>query len=420
MTTAQTYAGRAAMDKVAAKTAAADAAEQRRQARALGDLQIKQAADKAKEQRRRADAADKAKRREQRQERRRAALVRAGALATSPLPWVLAVILASVVVAWPGQVAAVRKLEMNHYLALAVPLFTELPTWAMAWMRRQAIDAGRPGGVYAWMTWAFAGVAAGLNAWSASSERLAAVMALSSLVGVIVWEIYMISQSAKASGRSAAEVRLRIARRCRHPRVAMRAGWLTAATGQSAASAWEAAWRMRHGADPGVTERVLRRQADRAAAVADAAQALRAVTVAQTPTYWSVDARGLTVTGPKPPAPEPEQAPRAVASAPKKQLVTSRKPPARTAPQATAQDPARGQSRAARTAAAHTARAATPEQSAKEQETAREWVRAEVAAGREPGWRDLAAHLAQTTGTARGETWCRTRLREAQPETAAA
>ncbi|WP_432051241.1 hypothetical protein [Streptomyces xiamenensis] len=455
--TATTFEGRRAMERVSARQAAAAAAEEARVSKATADAAIEDIREKAADRKRRmAETAktkkeeERAKRRERRIAARTARLARIGTKASHPLPWVMVVVVASVAVAWPGQYKAMTGLGMWKPLALLVPLFIEGATWSMAWMRKWAVENDKPTGLYTVMTWVFALIAAGLNAGHhLNMVELAVTMALSSLIGVVVWEIYMHSQQHKVGGRGAAEIRLDLARRLRHPRVYRRAGWLRAATGVDAAKAWDMAWRQLYACEPGVTHRVLKRHAKRVekvAGLARAADLAQFATPQELPAQpvakaWVIDpsvisqafaggSHGARAARPnintekidKEGEARAEKAPRGAQEArarAEKPQATPNNPPARNGSQnGTEKDGAR-QVRAARGLAADTARAATPEQAEAEREAARAWVRAQLAAGREPGWRDLQGHLNSDAIPAdqrvlRGETWCRTRMREAQ------
>ncbi len=233
-----TYEGRRQMDKVAARAAATQAEAEGRRTNALADIEINAAREKAAEQTRlRKQAAktkaleEKAKRREKKAAARKARNERIAVAIGQPLPWVMTVVITSIAFAFPGQYSAVVGLGVFFGLALLVPVFIEGATWAMAWLRKWAVANNKPAGLYTVMTWLFASVAAGLNAWHHTDKpQLAVVFAASSLFGVAVWEIYMHSQSHAAGGRSAEEIRLALLRRIKHPRVARRAAWLRTAT----------------------------------------------------------------------------------------------------------------------------------------------------------------------------------------------
>src|SRR5690606_7091435 len=273
-----TYEGRRQLDKVRTRAAATHAEAEGRKTNALTDIQIAEEREKAAERKRlRKQAAktkqleEKAKRREKRAAARTARNERLAAAVGQPLPWVMTVVVTSIAFAFPGQYSAVVGLRVYFGLALLVPVFIGWPTWAMAWLRKWAVANNKPTGLYTVMTWLFASVAAGLNAWHHTDKpQLAVVFAASSLFGVAVWEIYMHSQSHAAGGRTAEEIRIALLRRIKHPRVTRRATWLRTATipPLSEAAAWARAWRPAHGAEPGVTKGILKRFGRRSGKVA--------------------------------------------------------------------------------------------------------------------------------------------------------
>lgn len=470
MAEATTYEGRRQMDRVTARAAADQAEADKKRTAALTNIEIGEAREQARDrERRRREAAktkaleEKNRRREKRAAARKARNERLAARIGEPLPWVLTVVAASVAVAWPGQYAAVTGLGMVWFLALLVPLFIEGATWSMAWMTKWAIENRKPTSLYRAMTWAFAVIAAGLNAsHHISQPELAVTMALSSLVGVIVWEVYMHSQHHKAEGRSGEEIKLALQRRVKHRKVARQAAWLRTATVPplQESEAWERAWRQVHGAEPGVTHGLLKRHGKQAAKVdqfAEQVDPLRATAslalfdappqpVREVPfsDRWAIDpeaisrvladpangARGHRARpstekidkGSEEPREKAAQGPHAARTRAKSvQVAPNTPPPARGREKATEEGVGK-QVRAAREAARETARAATPEQVEADRQRARAWAVAQLRAGREDlRWKDLREHfesaeMPEDERLRYGETWYRTQLGAAREE----
>ncbi|MEU3189485.1 hypothetical protein ABZ686_02320 [Streptomyces sp. NPDC006992] len=470
MAEATTYEGRRQMDKVAARAAQAEAAAGARKADALTDLEIQNERAKfADQERRRKEAArtkrleEKAKRKEKRAAARKARNERVGAALAEPLPWVMTVVITSIAFAFPGQFSAVWGLGVYWLLSLLVPVFIEGATWAMAWLRKWAVDNDKPATLYMVMTWLFAACAAALNGWHHWDEpQLAAVFAASSLFGVGVFEIYMHSQQHKAGGKSAEEIKLALQRRLRHPRVARRAAWLRSAAGMRPEQAWETAWRQIYGSAPGVTRRVLKRHSKQTKKVAevveehdglaaDASLALfeappEAVREVPFDKRWAIDpeaisriladpgygvrAQGAQLSAQAPAKKidkgaeqareKPAQSPHTARTRAKSSQVAPSYPPPTQARQKGTEEGAGKQVRAARAAAAEKARAATPEKVEADRKTAREWALEQLRAGREIGWRDVREHFEQEVPEAErlvyGETWYRKQLTAAREE----
>ncbi|MDX2697158.1 DUF2637 domain-containing protein [Streptomyces ipomoeae] len=464
-----TYEGRRQMDKVATRAAADLAAAESKKTNALADIEISEAREAARDRDRKRKeaaktqkAAEKAKRQEKKAAARKARNERIAAAVGQPLPWVMIVVVASIAVAWPGQYEAVTSLGMEWFLALLVPLFIEGATWSMAWMTKWAVENKKPTALYRVMTWTFAVVAAGLNAsHHIDKPDLAVTMALSSMVGVVVWEIYMTSQHHKVGGRSGEEIKLALQRRIKHRKVFRRAQWLRTATVPplSEAEAWERAWRQVHGAEPGVTQSILKRHGKLSARVAglveqhDGLRPTASLALFDAPAEpvrevpagegWMIDPQAIRKiladpanalragrsdtsakkikNGTEGHAQKGSQGPHASNTRAKNAQVTPNNPPSVRGRQKGADEGGAKQSRAARALAAETARAATPEQAEAEKKTAREWVLERLRAGTETGWRDVQRYFAKEIPEehmrmVRGETWCRQRIKEAEQE----
>ncbi|GAA1376707.1 hypothetical protein ACFPK5_00870 [Streptomyces beijiangensis] len=467
MSEATTYRGREQMDAVKAKAAQSAAAADSRRTNALTSIEIEEAREKAAERKDLRNQAaktkkldERAKRRDKRATSRKARNERIAAAIGQPLPWVMTVVVTSIAFAFPGQFSAVVGLGVLWMLALLVPVFIEGATWAMAWLRKWAVANNKPAGLYTVMTWLFAFVAAGLNAWHhLDKPQLAVVFAASSLFGVAVWEIYMHSQSHAAGGRNTAEIKFALQRRMRHPRISRRASWLRTATmpALSEADAWSIAWRQIRGTEPGLTQRTLKRHNKLAGKVSEAtekaieprltasldlfAAPLEPLAEVGAGQSWAIDpqaiariltdpantARTARVTAPVKAGSAASgnaaellargsQEPRTSAA---KSQVTPNNPPAVRGRERGVQEGSVRQARAARTLAAETARAATPEQAEADKRTAREWVLERLRAGSAPHWRDVQRYFEKEIPElqqrmVRGETWCRTRIKEAE------
>jgi hypothetical protein len=464
-----TYEGRRQMDKVAARAAADLAAADAKRTNALTDLEIEDARRKSADaERKRKEAAktqavaEKAKRKEKKAAARQARNERIAAAVGQPMPWVMTVVVASIAVAWPGQFEAVTGLGMPWFLALLVPLFIEGATWSMAWMTKWAVENKKPTALYRTMTWTFAVIAAGLNAsHHIGKPDLAVTMALSSMVGVVVWEVYMTSQHHKVGGRSGEEIKLALQRRIKHRKVFRRAQWLRTATVPPLpeAEAWDRAWRQVHGAEPGVTQRILKHHSKLSAKVSglvDQHDALRptaslalfdapAEPVREVPAGegWMIDPQAIAKiladpanalragradtsakkikNGTEGHAQKASQSPHAPTTRATNTQVTPNNPPSARGRQKGSGGGGAKPSRGVRTLAAETARAATPEQADAAKKAAREWVLEQLRADREIGWKDVQTHFAKDVEDldmrmVRGETWCRQRIAEAKQE----
>lgn len=469
MSEATTYRGREQMDAVKARAAQAEAAANSRRTNALTGIEIEEARAKAAERKDLRKAAAKTKKAEERTKRREKAAAarkarneRIAAAISQPLPWVMTVVVTSIAFAFPGQFSAMTGLKVYWVLALLVPVFIEGATWAMAWLRKWAVENHKPAKLYTVMTWVFALTAAALNAWHHLDEpQLAVVFAASSLFGVAVWDIYMHSQGHAAGGRDAAEIKLALQRRIRHPRVSRRASWLRTATipALNESEAWAIAWRQVRGTEPGLTKRTLKRHNKLAGKVAEHAEKaceprltasldlfaapLEPVREVPAGQGWAIDPQAIARiladpanasrearaeasakeinSASDPAGQKPAQAaqePRTLAAKPQ---VKPNNPPAARGREKGLQEGSAKQARAARTLAAETARAATPEQAEAEKRTAREWVAERLRAGHEVGWRDVQRYFEkdipeQHMRVVRGETWCRARIKEAVAE----
>lgn len=287
-----TQRGARAMDKAAAETAAAEAAKARVEVerdRAMLAQELRReeaqtrAAEQAQAQREReaaqkAKSAEKARRRKARAEQRSELLTALGdrrALAVT-----LVVVGASMAIAWPAQAAYFTAAGMGR-AGLLAPLVIEGPQWLAAILVGNATAHQARTWVYRAATFAFAGTAAGINYAHGAQTRpmLGIVYGLASLTGVIAWELYVHSARQAHSKRGAAERRRALQRRLSYPGIYRRAVRLSRATGMDIEQAWPMAWRMVHGADPGVRAKDLVMQNAAMAEIAEAYDAQSVVTL---------------------------------------------------------------------------------------------------------------------------------------------
>jgi hypothetical protein len=134
---------------------------------------------------------------------------------------------------------------------------------------------------YRLMTFFFSGIAASLNYahGAQTSQIIGEVFALSSLVGVVVWEMYVHSQRPAHSKRTAADRKRALQRRLSYPLIYRRAVRMARAAGMDIEQAWPMAWREVHGTDVGVTSKGLRRQGKSMAAIGEALKTHRFTTM---------------------------------------------------------------------------------------------------------------------------------------------
>lgn len=266
----------------------AAAAEQAREAqRLMLEAQLKAKEIEAEQKRLdRAEAAElarkdaDAKRRQQREEQRQkdakreAAKLAAAAKRAKRLRWLKAnpatlfvafVMVASIVPAVISQVAALMHGGVFILLAALLASMLEGGAWAITFMGKQAEDAGRPTGKYRIGTWSTAVAAAVIQFWHWSEVAplwVACVFAGSSLFAIYIWDM----KTHGSHGKTRAEKREAKARakhlaqrRAHHKDIAKKADRLTSALPFGAITAEEAfaaAWRIHHGAEPGLSAEV--------------------------------------------------------------------------------------------------------------------------------------------------------------------
>jgi hypothetical protein len=106
--------------------------------------------------------------------------------------------------------------------------------------------------------WLLAALAAGMNYWhgaTAYGPLGGAGLALSSLLGIGLWEVTAGHLRHTAAALSAGQVRTTLLRWVRFPRLALAAASLRLARGAGAGDAWAAAWVDRYGVDPDASRR---------------------------------------------------------------------------------------------------------------------------------------------------------------------
>ncbi len=290
--TTQVHTMRAAkqMDQAAVAAATAEASKVQAEAaqsmlvvereRALIDLELreKEAATRAAEQAaalREKEVAQKAKSAAKARKKAEAKKARAELMASlgarRAMVLTLIVVSASMAIAWPGQAIFLSEHGMAGF-GLIAPIVIEGPQWLSAVLEGEASRNEGKVWHYRLATFFFSLVAASLNyAHGVETSRIiGAAFALSSLVGVVVWELYVHSQRPAHSKRTAAERKLAMQRRLSYPWIYRRAVRLARATGMGIEQAWPMAWREVHGTDVGVTAKGLRKQGEAMAEIGEA------------------------------------------------------------------------------------------------------------------------------------------------------
>lgn len=227
---------------------------------------------KAAEARRRQQQADRrAKQQEQDRARaaRRARVVKVTRwLNANPVTlFVGFVMVCSVVPAVISQIGALSDAGVFVLLAALLSAMLEGTAWALTFMGKQAEDAGRPAGKFRTATWGTAFLAAAVNYWhwaQALPEHkwVAVVFACSSLIAIYLWDMKTHgSQGPTVEERRREKARRKhlAARRKHHKGIAREADRLLAALPFEAITpedAFAAAWRIKNGAEPGLSAEV--------------------------------------------------------------------------------------------------------------------------------------------------------------------
>lgn len=240
-------------------------AEQRRaDADAKAELERKAVAEKRRQEqadKKQADAEKAAKKADA--AAKRARLTRW--LKTNPATLFVAfVMVASIVPAVISQVGALSGASVNVAMAGLLAAMLEGGAWAITFMGKSAEDAGRETRKYRIATWATASAAAGVNFWHgleqyAAHPWVAFVLGGSSLFAIYIWDMKTHGSHGKTreeKKEEKARAKHLSARRSHHKDVAKEADRLLSALPYGSVTeeaAFEAAWRIRHGAEPGLT-----------------------------------------------------------------------------------------------------------------------------------------------------------------------
>lgn len=189
---------------------------------------------------------------------------------------------APILIGWNGQLQTARTVLHLAGLAWVYPVALEGGAWWLAYLTHRAISAGRPTGLLRVWMWVLAGVAAGMNYWhgaTAYGPIGGAGLALSSLLGVGLWELTAGHARHAATGRTARAARVALVRWLRFPLLSLAALSISAARGigSDCEAAWQAGWTDRYGIGPDAPrhERKLARLIIRAQWDADRAAARR-------------------------------------------------------------------------------------------------------------------------------------------------
>jgi hypothetical protein len=177
------------------------------------------------------------------------------------------VMVCSIVPAVISQVGALSDAGVFVLLAALLSAMLEGTAWALTFMGKAAEDAGRPAGKYRVATWTTAVLAAAVNYWhwaEALPEHkwVAVVFAASSLIAIYLWDM----KTHGSQGKTKEERRQEKARkkhladrRKHHKDIAAEADRLLSALPFGAVSEEEAfatAWRIKKGAEPGLSAEV--------------------------------------------------------------------------------------------------------------------------------------------------------------------
>ncbi|MCF3102954.1 DUF2637 domain-containing protein [Streptomyces roseoverticillatus] len=229
---------------------------------------------------------------------RRAWIVDHGALMCTGVVMACAIVPAVVT-----QFTALSSAGVGPLLAALLAAMLEGGAWAATFGAAEAARHDRPTGRYRAATWACAAVAAGINFSHGSHDYglwLGVVLAVASLFAVGMWELHL-NGSHTPSREERERVRHERRRRQHHRKVCQVADRLITAAPHGSLPAEEAfiaAWRIRHGASPGLTAQLL---ADRLAAEAGLGavveQAADGGPQRVTARLWAVGDEGMPVLG---------------------------------------------------------------------------------------------------------------------------
>lgn len=174
------------------------------------------------------------------------------------------VMAASVIPAVISQVGALSSSKVPFLLAALLAAMLEGGAWALTFMGKKAEDEGRETGKYRIATWCTAVLAAGINFWHWAEHPgtpmwVAAVFGASSLFAIYVWDMRTHGSHGKTKEeRREEKERQEHAKKRRkdHKKVAELADKLVSAApfgSLDEEEAFAAAWRIEHGAEPGLT-----------------------------------------------------------------------------------------------------------------------------------------------------------------------
>nr|WP_011265220.1 DUF2637 domain-containing protein [Streptomyces sp. F11]AAX51325.1 unknown [Streptomyces sp. F11] len=177
------------------------------------------------------------------------------------------VMVCSIVPAVISQVGALSDAGVFVLLAALLSAMLEGTAWALTFMGKQAEDAGRPAGKYRVATWCTAFLAAAVNYWHWAEALpghtwVAIVFAASSLIAIYLWDMKTHGSHGKTKEerRQEKERAKHLADRRKHHRdIAAEADRLLSALPFGSITEEEAfatAWRIKKGAEPGLSAEV--------------------------------------------------------------------------------------------------------------------------------------------------------------------
>ncbi|MGW0955376.1 DUF2637 domain-containing protein [Streptomyces sp. NPDC002545] len=244
------------------------AAEQKRQDDEAKAEQARKDAD-AKRRQEQADKRARQQEKDRKQAARRAKVAKlTGWLNRNPVTaFVGFVMVCSIVPAVISQVVSLADAGVFVLLAALLSAMLEGTAWALTFMGKQAEDAGRPAGKYRVATWTTAFLAAAVQYWhwvEALPEHawVAWVFAGSSIVAIYLWDMKTHGSHGKTKEerrREKARKQHLADRRKHHKDIAAEADRLLSALPFEAVTDEEAfatAWRIKKGAEPGLSAEV--------------------------------------------------------------------------------------------------------------------------------------------------------------------
>lgn len=235
-------------------------------------------AEAAEQARKDAEMKRRQKREEQRQRvaKKEAAKLAAAAKRARLLRWLKAnpatlfvafVMVASIVPAIISQIGALSGARVNVALAALLAAMLEGGAWAVTFMGKQAEDTGRETRKYRIAGWSLAGMAGSVNLWHGLEQYkdhvwVAVVLGASSLFAFFIWDMKTHGSDGptRAEKRDAkARAKHLAKRRSHHKDIAKEADRLMSALPFGSITeedAFAAAWRIRNGAEPGLSAEV--------------------------------------------------------------------------------------------------------------------------------------------------------------------